>query len=164
VDDAHAVSAEHPVLLEPVGEQLLAHQLVQRLVQHVGERQRGVDGTGRIRPGSAVPLPAHRVLRRVGTPSSVGLGVLPLQQHQLGEAIHGPVQERRVDARAVRTPHSFAVGDLAEVVVRADVLEGQVTARLDLQHLRRAERLGEGADEPLGVVHHLREGVDALHL
>jgi hypothetical protein len=74
------------------------------------------------------------------------------------------VQEGRIDARAVRPPYALAVGHLAEVVVRADVLEGQVPARLDLKHLRRAQRLGEGAYQPLGVAHHLAERVHALHL
>jgi hypothetical protein len=57
------------------------------------------------------------------------------------------MQEGGVHARAVRAAHSHAVARFAEEVLRADVLEGEVAARLDLEHLGSAEQVAERADQ-----------------
>ena len=165
MDDPHPVGALGMALLELVGEELLTHQLVEGLVEQGLEREHVVAhravGSGQRGP---VPLPTDGVLLRLWRASAVRLGVLPLQQDQLTTAIRAAVREGGVDARAVRAADSAATRYLAEEVGRADVLEGEQPTWLDLQHLVDSEERAERSDDSVGVVHHLAQGVDALHL
>ena len=103
VQDTDPVGALGAGLFQRVGEELLTHELVDRLVQQQLERQDvSSDRTGWVGHGSAVPAQADRVPLRVGRAAAVGLGVLPLEQHQLGGAVGRAVLERGVHARAVR--------------------------------------------------------------
>ncbi len=162
--DAHPVRSEHVVLLQRMGEQLLPDQLVQRLLQDLGKRQGRLDRPVGCAPGCAVALPPDLVLRRLLGPRPVGLCVLPLEQHELDEAVLRAVQERCVEARAVGAAHALPGGHLVEVVRRSDVLERQEAAGLDLEDVPRAETVGEGKQQTLRVVHHLPESVHALDL
>ena len=152
MQDPHPRGALGAGLLQGVGQQLLADQLVERLVEQELEREQvAADRTCGVGDRGAVALEPHRVPRRVGRAHPVGLGVLPLHQHELDDTVDGAVQERRVDAGAVRAADALAAGRLAEEVGRADVLERQVAARLDLQHLVDAEQVAEGPHDAVRV-------------
>lgn len=135
VDDTDDIRVEHPVAFEFMGEQLLTHQLVQRFGEQIVEPEqigtRRAVGANEERLIAFAPL---QVLGQVGLEQAVGLGVPPFDQHELGEAPNGAVQERRVDAGALAAAYGPPVARFTEVVGWADVLERQVAIWFDLQH------------------------------
>ncbi len=92
------------------------------------------------------------------------LGVLPLHQDQLAQSVGAAVHEGGVDAGAVRAADASSARGLAEEVGRADVLERQEAAGLDLQHPLDAEQRTESPLDTAGVAHHLAQSVRALDL
>jgi hypothetical protein len=74
------------------------------------------------------------------------------------------VQERCVDAGAVRAADPWTRWGLTEEVSRSDVLEREVATGLDRQNVIDLEQVAERADNPIRVSDHLPKRVDALHL
>ena len=146
-------------------EELLSHQLVQRFLEQFleGEQFDSYRPVGR-RQQTAVPLVSDRVLCRQHGATCVVLGVLPFDKDQLTDPCGGGVYERSIDACAMGPPNPLSIDGFVEVVVGADVLEGEPAPRLDLMHLRCLDDRTEGSDDPVGICHHLAESVRALHL
>jgi hypothetical protein len=165
VKHAHPVRAFGCGLLESVCEQLLTHELVERLVEQQLEGQQvTVDGSFRVEDGLLVPAPPLGIALRVWVAQPIGLGVLPLHQHELDDSVRSPVQECSVDAGTPGPACAEPARRFAEDVRRPDVLEGQEPAGLDLQDLGDVEDLAERPLHARGVGDHLSERVDALHL
>src|SRR5690242_16684998 len=110
-----------------MGEELLADQLVERLIEQLMQfEQVGPHRRVRRTNCAAVPSRPGRVLVGFGTPCDIPLGVLPLDQQELGDAVGAAMQERGVDARTPRAPDTSTMGCLTEEVGVTDELERQI--------------------------------------